>query len=135
MSVLLNTNYATDASLVDFGFDSIQGWSLVDLTVSVSADEITMVNHTSASRTMEAKFTNIGKVTPISATVQEVKDLVAGKFTTTNTIKGTSVTFDVEVKKRAEKTARNISKNVTIKIPAHNIPSFKPSKEFTAKVK
>ena len=39
------------------------------------------------------------------------------------------------VKKRAEKTARNISKNVTIKIPAHNIPSFKPSKEFTAKVK
>ncbi|MBR5823344.1 MAG: integration host factor subunit beta, partial [Paludibacteraceae bacterium] len=29
----------------------------------------------------------------------------------------------------------NISKNVTIKIPAHNIPAFKPSKEFTAKVK
>ena len=39
------------------------------------------------------------------------------------------------VKERAEKTARNISKNVTIKIPAHNIPAFKPSKEFTAKVK
>ena len=39
------------------------------------------------------------------------------------------------VKQRAEKTARNISKNVTIKIPAHNIPAFKPSKEFTAKVK
>lgn len=39
------------------------------------------------------------------------------------------------VKQRAEKTARNISKNVTIKIPAHNIPSFKPSKEFTSKVK
>lgn len=39
------------------------------------------------------------------------------------------------VKERAEKTARNISKNVTIKIPAHNIPSFKPSKEFTSKVK
>ena len=30
------------------------------------------------------------------------------------------------VKERAEKTARNISKNVTIKIPAHNIPAFKP---------
>ncbi len=39
------------------------------------------------------------------------------------------------VKERAEKTARNISKNVTIKIPAHNIPAFKPSKEFTAQVK
>ena len=39
------------------------------------------------------------------------------------------------VKERAEKTARNISKNVTINIPAHNIPAFKPSTEFTAKVK
>ncbi len=39
------------------------------------------------------------------------------------------------IKERAEKTARNISKNITIKIPAHNIPAFKPSKEFTAKVK
>ena len=38
------------------------------------------------------------------------------------------------VKKRAEKTARNISKNTTIIIPAHNIPSFKPAKEFLAKV-
>lgn len=39
------------------------------------------------------------------------------------------------VKKRAEKTARNISKNTTIIIPEHNIPSFKPSKSFVAKVK
>ncbi len=39
------------------------------------------------------------------------------------------------VKKRAEKTGRNISKNTTIIIPAHNIPSFKPSKEFVAEVK
>lgn len=39
------------------------------------------------------------------------------------------------VKKRAEKTARNISKNVTLKIPAHNIPSFKPSKSFVTQVK
>ena len=34
------------------------------------------------------------------------------------------------VKTRAEKTGRNISENVAIKIPAHNIPSFKPSKVF-----
>lgn len=39
------------------------------------------------------------------------------------------------VKKRAEKTARNISKNVTIKIPEHFIPSFKPSKSFVNEVK
>jgi len=39
------------------------------------------------------------------------------------------------VKKRAKKTARNISKNTTIIIPAHNIPSFKPAKSFINKVK
>ena len=35
------------------------------------------------------------------------------------------------IKRRAEKTARNISKNTTIIIPAHNIPAFKSAKEFT----
>jgi DNA-binding protein HU-beta len=39
------------------------------------------------------------------------------------------------VKKRAEKPARNISKNTTVIIPEHFIPSFKPSKTFVAKVK
>jgi len=39
------------------------------------------------------------------------------------------------VKRRAEKTGRNISKNTTIIIPAHNIPSFKPAKSFVEKVK
>lgn len=39
------------------------------------------------------------------------------------------------VKKRAEKTGRNISKNTTIKIPAHNIPAFKPAKIFVEGVK
>ena len=39
------------------------------------------------------------------------------------------------IKKRAEKTGRNISKNTTIKIPAHNIPSFKPAKVFVEGVK
>ena len=39
------------------------------------------------------------------------------------------------VKKRAQKTARNISKNTTIIIPEHNIPSFKPAKTFLNEVK
>ncbi len=39
------------------------------------------------------------------------------------------------VKKRAEKTARNISKNTTIIIPEHSIPAFKPAKVFVNKVK
>jgi len=39
------------------------------------------------------------------------------------------------VKKRAQKTGRNISKNTTIVIPAHNIPAFKPAKVFANAVK
>ena len=39
------------------------------------------------------------------------------------------------IKTRAEKTGRNISKNTTIKIPAHNIPAFKPAKTFVEGVK
>ena len=34
------------------------------------------------------------------------------------------------IKKRAKKTARNISKNTTMIIPAHDIPYFKPCKDF-----
>lgn len=35
------------------------------------------------------------------------------------------------VKHRAEKVARNITNNTTMIIPAHDIPAFKPSKDFT----
>lgn len=39
------------------------------------------------------------------------------------------------LKHRAAKTARNISKNTTMIVPAHTTPAFKPSKAFAAKVK
>lgn len=39
------------------------------------------------------------------------------------------------LKQRAEKTARNISKNTTLVVPAHNIPAFKPAKSFAEQVK
>lgn len=38
------------------------------------------------------------------------------------------------VKTRAEKTARNISKNTSLIIPAHNIPAFKPANSFKEEV-
>ena len=38
-------------------------------------------------------------------------------------------------KKRKKKIARNISKNTAIVIDEHFIPSFKPSKVFTEKIK
>jgi len=39
------------------------------------------------------------------------------------------------VKKRASKVARNISKNTTVIIPEHFIPSFKPADIFVEQVK
>ena len=39
------------------------------------------------------------------------------------------------IKHRAEKAARNITKNTTMTIPAHDIPAFKPAKVFMNEVK
>lgn len=39
------------------------------------------------------------------------------------------------VKKRAAKIGRIIKKNISVEIPEHFIPAFKPSKEFAALVK
>ena len=39
------------------------------------------------------------------------------------------------IKHRAEKAARNITKNTTMTIPAHDIPAFKPAKVFVCTVK
>lgn len=38
------------------------------------------------------------------------------------------------VKKRAAKTARDISKNTTLIVPEHNIPAFKPANAFKKEV-
>ena len=42
-------------------------------------------------------------------------------------------TFDI--KHRAAKAARNITRNTTIIVPEHDIPSFKPCREFMVNVK
>ena len=39
------------------------------------------------------------------------------------------------IKHRAAKTARNITKNTTITIAAHNLPCFKPAKSFIDEMK
>ncbi len=39
------------------------------------------------------------------------------------------------IKRRAEKIGRNISKNTSVVVPAHNIPAFKPAKPFMEEVK
>jgi DNA-binding protein HU-beta len=80
-----------------------------------------------------AKNTGIEKVTvqkAVESFMESVKDsMVAGNNVY---LRGFGSFI---VKKRAKKTARNISKNTTIIIPAHNIPAFKPAKTFVNKVK
>ncbi len=77
-----------------------------------------------------SKNTGIEKVT-VQKTVEAFMDTIKGSL-----VKGKNVYLrgfgSFVVRRRAEKTARNISKNTTIIIPEHFIPSFKPSKTFTA---
>jgi len=80
-----------------------------------------------------SKNTGIEKLTvlrTVEALMETVKDSLIGDENVYLRGFGSFI-----VKKRAEKTARNISKNTTIIIPAHNIPSFKPAKTFVSKVK
>ena len=80
-----------------------------------------------------ANKTGIDRVA-ITGTVESFMDCIK-----TSMIKGENVYLrgfgSFILKKRAEKLGRNISKNTTIKIPAHNIPAFKPCKEFVEEVK
>jgi DNA-binding protein HU-beta len=80
-----------------------------------------------------ANKTGIEKVA-VQATVEAFMNTVKGSL-----VKGENVYLrgfgSFIIKERAEKTGRNISKNTTIIIPAHYIPSFKPAKEFVGEVK
>lgn len=80
-----------------------------------------------------SKTTGIEKLT-VGTTVEALMDTIRVSMSQDKNIylRGFG-TF--EVKKRATKTARNITKNTTIIIPAHFVPAFKPSKEFIAKIK
>jgi DNA-binding protein HU-beta len=80
-----------------------------------------------------ASKTGIEKVA-VQATVEAFMDAVKHSM-----INGENVYLrgfgSFVIKKRAKKTGRNISRNTTIIIPAHNIPSFKPAKSFMGDVK
>ena len=80
-----------------------------------------------------AKKTGIEKVT-VQRTVEEFMDAVKESMVEGNNVYLRGFGSFI-VKKRAKKTARNISKNTTIIIPEHFIPAFKPSKSFINKVK
>ena len=80
-----------------------------------------------------AKTTGIEKVT-VQKTVECFMDSVKSAMTQDKNVYLRGFGSFI-VKKRAKKTARNISKNTTIVIPEHFIPAFKPAKVFANKVK
>lgn len=80
-----------------------------------------------------AKNTGVEKV-QVQAIVEAFMESIKTSLTSNNNVYLRGFGSFI-VKKRAQKVARNISKNTTITIPAHNIPAFKPAKSFAAKVK
>ncbi|MBP8903840.1 MAG: integration host factor subunit beta [Paludibacteraceae bacterium] len=80
-----------------------------------------------------AKNTGIDKAT-VLATVESFMDVVKASLAKKENVYLRGFGSFI-IKERAEKTARNISKNTTIIIPAHSIPAFKPAKTFTGTVK
>jgi DNA-binding protein HU-beta len=80
-----------------------------------------------------SKKTGIEKVT-VQKTVEAFMETVKDSLITSQNVYLRGFGSFI-VKKRAQKKARNISKNTTILIPAHFIPSFRPSKKFVNKVK
>lgn len=80
-----------------------------------------------------SKSTGIEKVT-VQRTVEAFMDNIKDALSSDNNVYLRGFGSFI-VKERAKKTARNISKNTTIIIPAHNIPAFKPAKTFVGQVK
>ena len=80
-----------------------------------------------------AKSTGIEKTTVLRV-VEEFMECVKGSLSKGNPVYLRGFGSFI-IKHRAEKAARNITKNTTLTIPAHNKPTFKPTKDFVNAVK
>ena len=80
-----------------------------------------------------AKETGIQKET-VSTVVEAFMEVVKGSLAKGNPVYLRGFGSFI-IKHWAEKAARNITKNTTMTIPAHNIPAFKPAKVFVNEVK
>ena len=80
-----------------------------------------------------SKSTGI-EATTVMAVVEGFMEAVKGSLAKDNNVylRGFG-TFAVQT--RAQKTARNITKNTTVIIPAHKVPTFKPCPDFKNQVK
>jgi DNA-binding protein HU-beta len=77
--------------------------------------------------------TGIGKL-EVSATVEALMDEIRNSLAVNKENVYLRGFGSFIVKHRAQKTARNISKNTTLVIEAHDLPAFKPCKSFIEKM-
>ena len=80
-----------------------------------------------------AQRTGIGKP-EVSATVEALMDEIRTSLAVNKENVYLRGFGSFIVKHRAQKTARNISKNTTLVIEAHDLPAFKPCKSFIEKM-
>lgn len=80
-----------------------------------------------------AKSTNLDKATVLTV-VEAFKECVMDSLAKGNPVYLRGFGSFI-IKHRAEKAARNITRNTTMTIPAHDIPAFKPAKDFVSAVK
>ena len=80
-----------------------------------------------------AKTTGIEKAT-VQIVVEAFMDSVKASLTKGNPVYLRGFGSFI-IKHRAEKAARNITKETTMVIPAHDIPAFKPAKVFVNSIK
>ncbi|MCF0175778.1 MAG: integration host factor subunit beta [Bacteroidales bacterium] len=80
-----------------------------------------------------AKSTGVEK-TQVQAVVEAFMESVKGSLENGNPVYLRGFGSFI-IKHRAEKAARNITRNTTLTIPAHDIPAFKPAKVFVDQVK
>ena len=103
-----------------YSFLTIKTVKILDMTKADIVSEI-------------SKGTGIEKIT-VQRTVEAFMESVKGSLARNQNVYLRGFGSFI-VKERAQKTARNISKNTTIIIPAHCVPAFKPAKTFVGKVK
>jgi len=80
-----------------------------------------------------SKGTGVNKET-VSAVVEAVMETIKGSLAQGEPVYLRGFGSFI-IKHRAQKAARNITRNTTITIPEHDIPAFKPAKTFVADVK
>lgn len=131
----------SDISSVSALFDTLT-WRFVRSRVSRGTNKQNIILIITKNKRKMTKADIVASIAEQTGVDKAVVLTVVESFMATvkaNIIKGEEVFLrgfgSFIIKKRAQKVARNISKNTTLVIPEHNIPAFKPAKSFMESMK